>query len=94
MKKATESNFGRMHREIVRVVVVASRGCVYLPRYAAYRGYRAGRMHLVLNCYLGFHRDVGQQAEEAVGVAGGSLGFWLKMVSNYPYLLSRNVVEK
>jgi hypothetical protein len=29
-----------------------------------------------------------------VGVAGGSLGFWLKMASNYPPLLSRNVAEK
>jgi hypothetical protein len=29
-----------------------------------------------------------------VGVAGGPLGFWLKMASNYPPLLSRNVAEK
>ena len=32
--------------------------------------------------------------EEEVGVAGDLLGFWLKMESNYPCLLSRTDVEK
>jgi hypothetical protein len=31
---------------------------------------------------------------EAVGVAGGTLDFWLKMASNYPSLLSRTGVER
>lgn len=31
---------------------------------------------------------------EVVGVADGTLEFWLKMASNYPSLLSRNVAEK
>jgi hypothetical protein len=31
---------------------------------------------------------------EEVGVVDGKLGFWLKMESNYPCLLNRNVAEK
>lgn len=92
MTTATGMNCGRMHTESVRAAVVASRGCGYLPRYVAYRDYKAG-MRCSPDCSPACHRDAGLTAGE-VGVAGGSLGFGLMRESNYPCQLSRNGGEK
>jgi hypothetical protein len=99
VKRAIETNCDRKHTASVlalaAAVVAASHGYEYLPRYAAYTGYRAGRSCSPDYCSPGLHLslDAGSQ-EEAVGVAGGSLGFWLKKENNYPLLLSRNDAEK
>jgi hypothetical protein len=70
----------------------ANHGYGYQPRYAACTGYRAG-----MNFCPDFHSpDSGGAvlSGEVVGVADVTLGFWLKMASNYPSLLSRIVAEK
>jgi hypothetical protein len=73
--------------------VAASQRYVYLPRYGACIGCRAG-MHCSPDQPPDLHLDAGWKVEEVVGVADGSLGSWLKRESNYPYLLSRNDAEK
>jgi hypothetical protein len=98
-KKARLKNCDQRHTasalELGEAAGVASHGSEYLPRYAAYKGYRAGMSCSPDYCSPGLHLslDAGSQ-EEAVGVAGGSLGFWLKKENNYPSLLSRNDAEK
>jgi hypothetical protein len=52
---AIERNCGRMQKEIGREVAAAIHGCVYLPTYAVYTGYRAGKNYspdLPLNLHL------------------------------------------
>lgn len=99
VKRATATNCDRKRTASVlalaAAVVAANHGYGYLPRYAAYTGYRVGMSCSPDYCSPGLHLspDAGLQ-EEAVGVAGGKLGFWQKMANNYPYLLSRNDAEK
>lgn len=99
VKRAIGTNCDRKHTASVlalaAAVVAASRAYGYLPRYAAYTGYRVGRSCSPDYCSPGLHLspDAGLQ-EEAVGVADGKLGSWQKMVNNYPSLLSRNDAEK
>jgi hypothetical protein len=56
---ATVSSSGRMHKASARAAVgVASRGCVYLPRYAVYTDYRA-EMRCLRDCSPVCYPDVG-----------------------------------
>lgn len=73
--------------------VAASREYGYLPRYGVYISCKVGRS-CFLYCFHDLTALAGVQAGEAVGVADVKLGFWLKMVSNYPFLLSRTVAGK
>lgn len=81
-----------MHKVTAMAAVTASHGSVYLPKYAVYRGYRAGKRDFP-GLLQDLHQDVGQKAE-AVGVAGVWPGSWQKMESNYPSQLSRTDGEK
>ena len=48
-----------MRRANVKAAVgAASHGCVYLPRYAAYKDYRAG-MSYSLDCFQACYLDAG-----------------------------------
>ena len=53
-------------------------------------------MSCLASCFQGLQLLVAGLVEEVVevGVADVKLGFWLKMESNYPCLLNRNVAEK
>tara|TARA_R110002003_G_scaffold44_15_gene3389 strand:+ start:34987 stop:35439 length:453 start_codon:yes stop_codon:yes gene_type:complete len=99
VKRAIGTNCDRRHRasvlDPVEAAVAANRACGYLPRCVAYISYKVGRSCSPDYCSPGWHwRPDVVLKEEAVGVAGGTLGFWLKMESNYPSQLSRNVAEK
>jgi hypothetical protein len=75
------------------VAAVANHGCGYLPRCAAYIDYTVER-NCLAGCFPGLQHPAAGLVEEEVGVADEKLGFWLKMESNYPCLLNRNVAEK
>ena len=85
-KRAIGLNCGRKQKANVTAAVVASHGCGYLPKYA-----------VCISCTAATSTTTEQDAVstvEEVGVADGSLGFWQKMASNYPPLLSRIDAEK
>ena len=75
------------------MAAVANHVSGYLPRCAAYIDYTEGTKCLA-SCSPGLHLPAAGLVVEEVGVADGKLGFWLKMESNYPCLLNRNVAEK
>lgn len=83
--RAIATNCVRMQTVSVTAVGLATHGCEYLPKYVVYTGYTEATTTSEL--------DVVSMAEE-VGVADELLGFWQKMGSNYPSLLSRTDAEK